>query len=115
MKVIIAGSRKGVKYTDVLDAIRLSGYSITEVVSGGAAGADTFGEVWAGVNRKPIKTFYVEDADWDKNMAAGKLRNTRMADYADALIAVWFSKSGGTADMIAKMKSRGKPVYVHEL
>ena len=35
-----------------------------------------------------------------------------MAEYGDALIAVWDGKSRGTQNMIDIMKAFGKPVYV---
>lgn len=46
--------------------------------------------------------------------AAGFIRNQAMADYADALIAVWDNRSKGTADMIRKAIGRGLPVFVYD-
>lgn len=116
MKVIIAGSREGAAYGDVLDAIRLSQYDITEVVCGGAAGVDQLGEAWALDNKIPIKHFVVTDQDWkERGKGAGHLRNARMAVYADALIAVWDGKSPGTKNMIHQMKERGKLLFVYRI
>ncbi len=36
-----------------------------------------------------------------------------MAEYADALVAVWDGKSTGTGNMIQTMKDVGKPTYVY--
>jgi hypothetical protein len=111
MKTIIAGSRSINEYALVERAIRESGFSIKEVVSGGAAGADQLGEKWARKNGIPVKPF---PADWERygKTRAGFIRNSQMARYADALIAVWDGKSSGTADMIQKAKAAGLKVSV---
>lgn len=113
MKVIIAGSRSIVDMGVVEEAIKLAEYHITEVVSGGAGGVDSLGEEWALKNRIPCKAFPVESFQWKNNKGAGIQRNGRMADYADALIAVWDGKSSGTRNMIDQMRKQGKPVYVY--
>jgi hypothetical protein len=98
MKTIIAGSRIITKYEDVLEAISLVGWNITEVVSGGAKGVDKFGERYAEDHKIPLKRF---PADWNKyGRGAGVIRNNDMAEYADALIAVWDLRSKGTKHMI---------------
>ena len=91
---------------------------ITEVVSGTARGIDQSGEDWAEDNQVLVSRW---EANWDDisarseptkiktarsgrkyNVLAGYNRNQRMAEYADALIAIWDGKSTGTADMIAR-------------
>lgn len=111
MKTIIAGSRSITNYDDVLGIVADSGFVITEVVSGRAKGVDRIGEQIANdYNILPIKEF---PADWDRySLAAGKLRNAQMAEYADALIAIWDGYSKGTRDMIDRAKRRGLKVYI---
>jgi hypothetical protein len=87
VKTIIAGSRNIVEYQALLDAIEASGFEITEVVSGGARGVDSLGERYAKEKGISLKIF---PADWESHgRKAGIMRNTEMAHYADALIAVW--------------------------
>lgn len=128
MKVIIAGSRSIVDYGYVIEAVHESGFEITEVVSGTAAGVDTLGEAFADELGVEVKPF---EADWQDidapgavirrnryglyNAIAGHQRNARMGDYADALIAVWDGKSTGTANMIKYMRSLGKDVFVYNI
>lgn len=113
MKTIIAGSRSVNHIMAIMAAIGKSGLKIKEVVSGGAKGADALGEVWANANKTPVKKF---PADWDKHgKAAGPIRNKQMAEYADALIAVWDGKSKGTKNMIETMRETGKPVFVYKI
>jgi hypothetical protein len=100
MKVIIAGSR-GITDNRILeDAINhfLRTTRITEVVSGTARGVDQMGERWAKRLNVPVTQF---PAQWDKHgKSAGYRRNVEMAQYADALIAVWDGESKGTKHMI---------------
>lgn len=111
-KTIIAGSR------DFTNWDYLVGYlatlppwiMITEVVSGGATGADTLGEEWANLHAIPVKRF---PADWARHgKKAGPIRNVEMGVYADGLIAFWDGQSRGTLHMINYMKEEGKWTYV---
>lgn len=113
MKTIIAGSRAIRDYGVVARAIQESGFEITEVVSGGAQGVDSLGEVWANGNHVPVKRF---PAKWKRyGSKAGPIRNQQMADYADALVAVWNGKSSGTRDMIKKARKCGLKVFVYRV
>lgn len=112
MKVVIAGSRTiGNKYySHLLTAVKNSGYSITEVVSGCAIGVDRMGEKYAIANGIDIKKM---PADWNTyNKSAGPIRNAKMADYADAAIILWDGKSSGSKNMLDNMKKRNKPYYL---
>ena len=110
MKVIIAGSRIFQDYEVVKKAIEESGYPITEVVSGCALGVDSLGEHWGIKNNIPIVRFH---AEWTKyKKASGPIRNQKMAEYGDALIAVWDNESRGTGDMVRRMKKLDKEVHI---
>ena len=115
MKVIIAGSRSGPSYLDVTRALARCGFrdEITEVVSGGAVGADMHGERWAKTFGKKLTRF---TADWEAHgKNAGPLRNEKMAQYADALILVWDGRSRGSADMLRRAEAHGLRVYVERI
>lgn len=111
MRVIIAGSREIKDWETIYTAVDNSKFSITEVVSGKARGVDQYGELWAKAHSIPIIEF---PANWDRlGKRAGFIRNETMAEYADALIAVWDGKSKGTFHMIGEMVKRNKPVFVY--
>lgn len=116
MKVIIAGSRDFNNYDLVEETIEKLGLEIDEVVYGGAAGADYMGLLWARKHKVKVKTFL---AEWSVyGGAAGPLRNARMANYGDYLLAFWDGKSPGTKNMIYEMRKKGKHgevVYVNSL
>jgi hypothetical protein len=110
VNVIIAGCRGYEKYETVVEAVAASGFDITEVVCGCARGVDTLGERWANENNIPVAR---HPADWNTfGRKAGPVRNQQMANYGDALIAVWDGKSRGTKNMIQCMERQDKPVYV---
>jgi predicted Rossmann-fold nucleotide-binding protein len=98
MIVIIAGSRNFTDYETLKEAIKESGFQIHQIVSGGANGVDALGERYAKENGIDLVVF---KADWDKwGKAAGPKRNKHMAEYADALIALYDGESKGTTNMI---------------
>lgn len=103
MKTIVAGSRSIKDYNIVKSAIASCNWNITEVVCGTAPGVDKLGEKWAKENNIPIKYF---PADWGGpyKLKAGIVRNLEMANYADALIAIWDGESKGTKHMITAAK-----------
>lgn len=112
MKVIIAGSRGITDYDCLMEAIQLCPFiDITEIVSGNAKGVDSLGEEWALNHARPCTKF---PASWvELGKSAGFVRNVQMADYADALIAIWDGQSKGTFHMIGEMVRHNKPVFVY--
>jgi hypothetical protein len=113
MKTIIAGSRNITDAALLDDAVRRADFTITEVVTGGARGVDTLGFNWGRKHGLPVRTF---SPDWQKyGKAAGIHRNREMAEYAEALIALWDGRSRGTKNMIQEARKRGLRVYVHEV
>ena len=118
MRTIIAGSRDGIAYGDVLfameEAARVSDIRPSLVISGTARGTDRLGEFWAGRNGVPVRRM---PADWKTHgpALAGRLRNEQMAEVAEALVAVWNGRSSGTAHMIDTAVKRGLRIYVHRV
>lgn len=110
MRVIVAGSRNLHDMNVVASAIRQSGFTVTEVVSGGAPGVDRLGEAWARLNNIPVRIF---PADWVRfGPSAGPRRNVQMAAYADALVAIWDGRSPGTRHMISEAQRRGLAIHL---
>ena len=113
MKTIIAGSR-GVKlYRQIVEAVENSEFDISCVISGTARGADRLGEDYAFKNDIACERY---PAEWDKHgKSAGYIRNTLMADNADALIAIWDGESRGTKHMIDIARRKGLKVWIQNL
>jgi hypothetical protein len=109
MKTIIAGSRSITDPLTIENAIKESGFEITEVVCGLARGVDSLGKEWAIKNNIPIKEF---PADWDTHgRKAGYVRNLEMVKYADALIAIWDGESKGTKHTITEAEKRHLKIF----
>ena len=113
-RVIVAGSRNFDDYfllREKCDALlaRKTDKNII-IVSGTARGADRLGERYAHERGYQIEQY---PADWNNNgKAAGPIRNAKMADNADALIAFWDGESRGTANMIETARKKGLSVRV---
>lgn len=113
MRVIIAGGRDIHDYDLIVSAVNKANFRITAVVSGGASGVDALGERYASEMNLPLHVYF---ADWKKHgKAAGPLRNAKMAEHADALIAIWDGQSKGTKNMIETAQKRGLAVYVEKV
>ena len=111
MRCIIAGSRTITQNKYLLEAIKCSGFTISEIVSGTANGADKLGEQYANDHSIPIKQFYPNYNKYRR--IAPIVRNSEMSKYGDCLIALWNGTSKGTKNMINLMVKLKKPVYVH--
>lgn len=80
------------------------------VISGTARGADQMGERYARERGFQLRRF---PADWEQyGKSAGHIRNAKMADNADALIAFWDGESKGTKNMIDNARRKGLAVRV---
>ena len=110
MKLIIAGSRTFTNYQLLCQTLALDKSCITQVITGGARGADQLGYCWAWKHQVKHQHFR---ADWERfGKSAGVRRNHQMAQAGDMLVAFHVTNSPGTAHMIACMRALGKPVVV---
>jgi hypothetical protein len=111
MRIIIAGSRNVTEH-EVRNAIGKCSWIgfASAIVSGGARGADKYGENWA---EEQSINVYRYLADWEKyGKRAGPLRNKLMSENAEGLIAIWDGKSRGTCNMIELAKENGLRVFI---
>ena len=110
MKLIIAGSRTFTDYQKLCQVLAPDRHRVTQVLTGGARGADQLGYRWAW---KHAIRHHLFRADWERfGKSAGMRRNHQMAQAGDVLIAFWDGKSPGTAHMVQCMRQLGKPVVV---
>jgi len=110
MKVIIAGSRSFTNYQLLCQTLALERPRITQVLTGGARGAEPLGYRWAWKHALPHQLCR---ADWERfGKSAGVRRTYQMAQAGDVLVACWDGQSPGTAHMVQCMRQLGKPVVV---
>jgi hypothetical protein len=85
MKLIIAGSRMFSDYQLLCQTLAPERPRITQVITGGASGADQLGYRWAWKHAVRHQLFR---ADWERfGKSAGVRRNYQMAQAGDMLIA----------------------------
>lgn len=80
------------------------------IISGGAVGIDTFGEVWAKSNGINFKVF---KPDWVKyGKKAGFMRNEDIIKNSDVCLAIWDGQSHGTKNDFDWCKKYQKELLV---
>lgn len=109
---IIAGSRTITEYNTLLSAISGCPFDIEHVVSGGADGVDNLGEEWANKNDKQVTRYPVKDYTGSERPAP-LLRNRRMAEESDKLLAIWDGESSGTQHMISVAKQEELEIHIY--
>jgi len=103
MIVLIAGGRA---YQDrdllehTLDHLHVARGPFTQVIHGGARGADRLAGEWATRRHIAIRQF---PAQWNKNgRAAGPIGNQQMLDEGKPDLVIAFPGGRGTADMVRR-------------
>ena len=105
MKIAIIGSRTVI--------VKNLGEYISkndELVSGGAKGVDSCAAEYAKANGMKITEFLPEYEKYGR--AAPIVRNKKIVDYADKVIAFWDRSSKGTASVIKYAEKTGKSCTV---
>src|SRR3954447_17787592 len=112
MRILVCGGRN---YLDInflfatLDRKHAS-TPITEVITGGASGADTLAVEWAKARDIPFQIFF---AAWHEHgRGAGPLHNRQMLEEGRPDIVVAFPGAHGTAGMVKLARKAGVPVEV---
>lgn len=114
MKIAIVGSRSFSDY-DMMQKFIKSKINIdiiTDVISGGADGADTLGRLFAKNNGINLVEFY---PNWQKyGKTAGHIRNKSIVSASDVVFAFWDGVSPGTKNSISHCKKLKLPLYLCE-
>lgn len=109
MKILVCGGRdydNAAFVFSILDHLH-AGEPVTELMQGGAPGADALARDWA--KARGIKR-WVCHADWKAHgRAAGPKRNARMLEWKPDLV-VAFPGGRGTQNMIAQARAAGVEV-----
>lgn len=108
MKIAIIGSRTFSDYSLLEETLKPYEDKITTIMSGGAKGADELGERWANEKEKETIIFY---PDWDTyGKRAGYIRNKKIVENSDGVIAFWDGKSKGTQHSFRLCKELNVPL-----
>lgn len=118
MRVAIVGSRKfeseavAREWEDIVRGYVKRLPQGTVVVSGGAAGVDSWAEDEAKKRGLEVKVFPVDKRGLPIEDRARRIefakrayaRNQKIVDFTDVLVAFWNEKSGGTTDTITRAR-----------
>jgi hypothetical protein len=115
VKLAIVGSRTFFDYKvlkNTLDDISTEhSLNYIEIISGGAKGADSLGEMYAKEKGIPTKIF---PAEWKKyGKSAGFKRNVDIIKNCDVCVCFWDGESHGTKHDIELCKEMHKPCFVY--
>lgn len=117
MRVLVCGGRKFQDHKKVWDVLNkmhtdTPNQPISCIITGDAAGADSFAKDWAYINNVDCVVY---EAEWKiYGRSAGPVRNRRMLHEGEPDIVIAFPGGKGTRDMIRVAASRGIPVLAHE-
>lgn len=106
MKVAVIGSRKIV----INDLGKYLPEGVTEIVSGGAKGADRSAKEYAEAHGIKLTEFLPDYGRYGRG--APLRRNISIIEYADLVLAFWDGSSLGTKHVIENCERRGVPVQV---
>lgn len=112
MKIAIIGSRSFTDYTLLCTTVdaHLAKYKLraTQIVSGGAKGADKLAEKYALENQLEM---IIYKPDWEAfGKRAGIIRNTYIVENSELIFAFWDGVSKGTKNTIDQSLALGTPI-----
>ena len=114
-KVAIVGDRNFLDYSYFKKVIDLykDVWGISFIVSGGARGVDTLAERYAKENEISYTAFV---AEWSKyGKGAGPIRNQKIIENCDVVIAFLVETSKGTKNSVELAKKLNKPILIINL
>jgi hypothetical protein len=107
MIIAVIGSRNFADYK-LLETTLAVLPEITQIVSGGASGADSLAEIYAKQHQIPLVIF---KPDWKQfGKGAGIVRNRQIIEAAEMVVAFWDGASKGTASSMAFATKKGIPI-----
>lgn len=112
MKLAIIGSRNFYDYSYLLSVwgVYFSTRNVTEIISGGAKGADSLGKKLALEKNIPYVEF---KPDWETfGKSAGFMRNVNIIKNCDCVLAFWDGKSKGTGHSLGCAKKEKKNSFI---
>jgi hypothetical protein len=110
MKVGVIGSRTFIDY-ELLEKT-LDGLEISSIVSGGARGADSLAEKYASSRGIELIVF---NADWSIGKRAAAIRNIKIVEGSDLIVAFWDGNSKGTKMTINMAISKDVDVLIVDI
>ena len=112
MNVAIVGSRRFPNLELVRHYVQHAMVKGDVLITGGAPGVDREAARAADLCGIKVVVFLPHWNRWGP--AAGQIRNQRVVDKCDRLVAFWDGSSRGTADALRRVQAAGKPFKVFD-
>lgn len=111
MKTAIVCTRGRVQWKRTLRAIKESGFHVTEVVTWPRQKMVKNLRTYCDRHNIRLKVFKTH---WEESkLAAPGVRDRKIVDYADCVIAIWDYQSPDVRDFLSKSFAANKPTHVH--
>jgi len=110
MKTAVIGSRTFIDYEKLVSCLEKI-HDISEIITGGAKGADTLAEKYAKQKGLKLNIFKPDYARHGK-LAAPLMRNYLIIDNSDLIVVFWDGKSKGTKHAISYARKKRKEVKI---
>ena len=113
MKIAVIGSRNFTNYEFFKEKLEYLIQNIKEdiqFVSGGAIGTDSLCKRYCQENNLPLIEFLPDYKQYGKG--ATHIRNSRIVEFSDCLIAFWNSESKGTKSAIEMARKKGIKIKI---
>lgn len=109
MRIGVIGSRSFLDYELLEKTLNkiLDRTQISSIISGGAKGADSLAEKYAQLNNIDVTIF---KPDWSLGKGAAAIRNIKIVENSDIIIAFWDGVSKGTKMTIGMATSKNVKV-----
>lgn len=89
---------------------------ITKIISGGCRGTDKLAKIYSQTHNIELKEYCVSKEDWNSlGKKAGPLRNQKIVNDSEIVIAFLSQNSKGTVDTITRTKKANKPLVIIEI
>ena len=108
MRVAVIGSR-----SLTIDISKYIPAGATEIITGGAEGIDMLAERYADEHR--ISKHIIRPDYGKHGKAAPLVRNQRIVNLADIIVAFWDGESGGTAFTVKYARQVRKPLKIYKI
>lgn len=109
IKLAVVGSRSFNDYSFLCE--KLKQFDISEIISGGAKGADELAKQYAKENNINYREFL---PDWENyGKSAGYRRNSLIINDSNEVVAFWNGESKGTKHSIELAEKQNKKVHIY--
>ena len=112
MRVLVTGIRDFVDPRVIPQAIRDSGFDVSQLVTGTFTGVEQQVSAWGRETGVPVVLF---KPDWPRfRLKASAARNNAMLDAAEAVVVIWTGNDSAKV-FVTEARKRKLPLHLHHV